>query len=73
MARLGDNRKFFRLLHKATITRGTVSEMMQDSSGVPSIQATNDRLIRWKEFFEVKLNHDTPSILPGMADPLTET
>uniref|UniRef100_A0A0N4UFM7 Calmodulin n=1 Tax=Dracunculus medinensis TaxID=318479 RepID=A0A0N4UFM7_DRAME len=65
-ARLDDNRKLFLFLHKATITRETISEMIRDSNGVP-VKSIKDRLIRWKEFFEIKLNHEAP-VAPDIAD-----
>ncbi|VDN53702.1 unnamed protein product [Dracunculus medinensis] len=49
--RLGDNRKLFRLLHKATITQGMVSKMIQGNNGVP-VKPIKDRLIKWTKFFE---------------------
>lgn len=41
------------------------------------VQNIKDRLVRWKKFFEAKLNHDTPSIVnslvePNVYEPLTE-
>ncbi|VDN59542.1 unnamed protein product [Dracunculus medinensis] len=62
-----DNRKFFRLLHKATIIRTTISEMVRDINGVP-IKTVKDRLRRWKEFFEGKLNHGPPFIVQNITD-----
>ncbi|VDN50549.1 unnamed protein product [Dracunculus medinensis] len=32
------------------------------------IKSIKDRLIRWKEFFEAKLNHEAPSVAPDIAD-----
>ncbi|VDN53214.1 unnamed protein product [Dracunculus medinensis] len=50
-----------------TITREGVSEMVRYINGVP-IRAVKNRLRRWKEFFEAKLNHDAPSIIPNITD-----
>lgn len=46
---------------------------MRDSNNVP-IKAIEDRLIKWEEFFEVKLNHDAPSVVSqDIADSLDES
>ncbi|VDN58025.1 unnamed protein product [Dracunculus medinensis] len=70
-ARLGDNRKLFYLLHKATMTRISQRSMVRDSNCV-LIKSIKDCLIRWKEFFEAKLNHEAPSIAPDIADTFAE-
>ncbi|VDN50495.1 unnamed protein product [Dracunculus medinensis] len=49
------------------MTRGTVK--WQDSNGV-LIKNIKNRLIRWKEFFEAKLNHE--SIAPNVTDTFAE-
>ncbi|VDN51632.1 unnamed protein product [Dracunculus medinensis] len=67
--RLGDNRRLFCFLH--TMTRRTISEMVRDSNGVP-VKSIKDRLIRWKEFFEIKLNHEAPSVAPDITDMFAE-
>ncbi|VDN53165.1 unnamed protein product [Dracunculus medinensis] len=54
------DRKPFRIFHKATIIRG-VSEMIWDINGAP-VKAIMD-LLKWKEFFEAKLNHDASVVL----------
>ncbi|VDN53510.1 unnamed protein product [Dracunculus medinensis] len=48
-----------------------ISEMVRDSNGV-LIKSIKDRLIRWKEFFEAKLNHEAPSVAPDIADTFPE-
>ncbi|VDN50824.1 unnamed protein product [Dracunculus medinensis] len=70
-ARKGDNRKLFRLFHKATITREKVNEMKQNINGA-SVKGIKDRLIRWKEFFEAGLKHDAPSVVPNITDSPVE-
>lgn len=54
--RLGDNKKQFRFLHKATTTRGTISEMVSDSNGL-LITSIKDCIIGRKKFFETKHDH----------------
>ncbi|VDN52152.1 unnamed protein product [Dracunculus medinensis] len=71
-ARLDDNRKLLRLFDKATVTRGTISEMLKDSNGVP-VKNIKNRLIKWKKFFEAKLNHEKLSVAPDIADTFAET
>ncbi|VDN57595.1 unnamed protein product [Dracunculus medinensis] len=68
VTQIGDNRKLFCLIHKATVTQSEgVSEMIRDINGVP-IKAVKDRLRRRKEFFEAKHNYDAPSVVPNTID-----
>lgn len=66
VARLGDNRKIIRLLHKTTEIP-EVSETIGDINGV-FIKAIKDHLRRCKEFLEIKLNHDVPSVVLDIID-----
>lgn len=59
-AQLGDNRKLFRFLHKVTIIRERISEIIWDMNRVP-VKATKVRPIGWKEFFETIFNHNALS------------
>lgn len=54
LAGLGDNRKLFRLLHKATIIQEASSEMVRDGNSVP-FTSDKDRLIIRKEFIEANV------------------
>lgn len=40
--------------------------MVRDNNGV--LLRVKDHLIRWKEFFEIKLNHDVPSVAPDISN-----
>ncbi|VDN53945.1 unnamed protein product [Dracunculus medinensis] len=45
--------------------------MYRDINGAP-IKAIKDRVRRWKEFFEAKLNHDASSVVPNITDSPVE-
>lgn len=64
-ARLGDNRKLFRL-HKATKIRRMVCEMIRDNNGMP-VEAIKDRLVKW-DF--LRQNLTVMRRLLFIADPL---
>ncbi|VDN54157.1 unnamed protein product [Dracunculus medinensis] len=45
--------------------------MVRDSKGV-LIKSIKDRLIKWKKFFDAKLNHGAPSVASDIADTFAE-
>lgn len=45
--------------------------MVRDSNGV-LVKSIKYPLIRWKEFFDIKFNHDIPFVTPEITDSLVE-
>lgn len=45
--------------------------MILDINGAP-VKTIKDLLAGWKEFFEAKLNQDTASVAPNIADSFVE-
>lgn len=65
-ARLGDKRKLFCLLHKPIIIWGKVNR----DTMICLLTLLRIILIRWKKFFEARLNHETPFVVPDITNLL---